>query len=317
MQSTLLKITVMYGDQHAEIKVDKRGSMEELKVAIFSITNIAPEYQLITRDSLVLEDRGNDNQVINFFNDQDFIIVKALAKPFSSYNGDFSEVFTQGFENEIPAPKDQPACSEFLFEDGSCMMVKLINQDNSCMFSSIHYAENQNFNSCYYLREHVANIILANPHKFTREVLLKSPQEYADWIMQKNTWGGAIELQILAELIEKEIAVISINPWNIQIFGEEQNYRKRIYLVYNGAHYNMIVRNFSSGNANMDVTIFRAYCKINLDAASQAAHKFMTQNRENEDMVFYCRQCDSTILGKSYATAHGQETRHNQITQCM
>ena len=318
-QNSMLKIAIMYGNQNAAIEVGKRASMEELKVAVFSVTNIDPEYQLITRDNQIFDTNDKEMQLINFFHDEDFILVTALPKPFTSYNGDFSTITNQESKNEFGFSEAEkpPACSEHLFEDGSCMMVKYINPDNSCLFAAIHYAENQKFGSISYLREQVANYIVANPYKFPEQALGRSPDEYVEWIMEKDTWGGEVELIILAEFIEKEIAVINTNPWNHHIFGQGQNYRKRIYLLYNGAHYNLIVRNFSWGPVDMDVTIFRAESETNLNAALQAAEKFMLQNGDNENIVFYCRNCEVTFVGKSKATAHGQETHHSLVTQSM
>ena len=67
----------------------------------------------------------------------------------------------------------------------------------------------------------------------------------------------------------------------------------------------------------MDVRIFRAESETNLNGALQAAEKFMLQNGDNENIVFYCRNCEVTFVGKSKATAHGQETHHSLVTQSM
>ena len=72
-QNSMLKIAIMYGNQNAAIEVGKRASMEELKVAVFSVTNIDPEYQLITRDNQIFDTNDKEMQLINFFHDEDFV----------------------------------------------------------------------------------------------------------------------------------------------------------------------------------------------------------------------------------------------------
>ena len=116
-------------------------------------------------------------QLIILFHDEDFILVTALRRPFASYNGDFSKITNQESKNEIGFSEAEkpPACSEHVFEDGSCMMVKYMNPDNSYLFAAIHYAENQKFGSICYLREQVANHIVANPYKFSEQALGKTP----------------------------------------------------------------------------------------------------------------------------------------------
>lgn len=44
----------------------------------------------------------------------------------------------------------------------------------------------------------VADAITANPFEYNEAILGRSPEAYANWILQKNSWGGAIELAIFS-----------------------------------------------------------------------------------------------------------------------
>jgi ubiquitin thioesterase OTU1 len=54
----------------------------------------------------------------------------------------------------------------------------------------------------------------------------------------KNTtsWGGQIEVSILSKYYKIEICVVDIQTCRIDRFGEDQNYTKRVFIIYDGIH---------------------------------------------------------------------------------
>ena len=60
--------------------------------------------------------------------------------------------------------------------------------------------------------------------------------------MKDTSWGGQVEVQILSQIYKVEICVVSIEFNYPYYFGQGQNYNKRIYLLYDGIHYDVIVR---------------------------------------------------------------------------
>ena len=46
------------------------------------------------------------------------------------------------------------------------------------------------------LRELAAGIIISNPHKFTTSVLGKTIEDYMEWILKDDSWGGTMSHQI-------------------------------------------------------------------------------------------------------------------------
>lgn len=306
----MMKITVLHDSGQNEIEVHPSDSVSDLKMIVSSVTSIEPDFLYITRQCELIQD--SDYQLVNILLNGDFISVKALPMPLS----EFLKMHPQGspedidkiFEEKIPV-----AVSPYKFSDGSSMIVKNILKDNCCLFSAIHYAETQNSNSSHYLREHVSRYILKNQAKYTKDTLGHTPSDYANWILDPFNWGGEIELIILSEFIQKQIDVICINPFSVQRFGNYSDYRKKIYLLFTGAHYNLIVRNFPDAGEEMDVTIFRNICAENDQAAYEAAEEYRLQHQENEEFQYMCLDCGLEIKGKSNCMAHGQETGHNLV----
>eukprot|EP00798_Chlamydomonas_sp_ICE-L_P014393 gene14393-20395_t len=106
--------------------------------------------------------------------------------------------------------------------DGSaCVVRRTIPADNSCLFNAIGYSMHHSKSKATFLREVVAREVASDPDSYSTAFLGMSNDEYCGWITQRHTWGGGIELAILAKHYGREI-----NAWNIEaikghVFGEE------------------------------------------------------------------------------------------------
>ena len=106
---------------------------------------------------------------------------------------------------------------------------RFVDSDNSCLFNSIAYVcDRSNFNemSALKMRQIIINEIRQNQEKYNSVYLGKSNDEYIEYILKPDTWGGAIELQILSEYFQTEIASIDIKSLRIDCYGETNNYTK-------------------------------------------------------------------------------------------
>lgn len=88
-----------------------------------------------------------------------------------------------------------------------------------------------------YMREIIANAVKENTEEFSEAVLGKPNEDYCKWIQNSNSWGGAIEVSILANFYGIEIAVIDTQSGSISRFGEDKDYPHRVFLIYDGIHY--------------------------------------------------------------------------------
>lgn len=55
--------------------------------------------------------------------------------------------------------------------------------------------------------------------------------------MKPESWGGAIEVSILSEFYGIEIAVVDTQNAIINRFGEDKKYGSRVFLLFDGIHY--------------------------------------------------------------------------------
>jgi ubiquitin thioesterase OTU1 len=120
-------------------------------------------------------------------------------------------------------------------------MKKVVPADNSCLFSSIFFALNgrldESGTAAPYMRQVIAQTVANDPEMFSEGILGKPNTDYCTWIQDDKSWGGAIELSILSNHYGFEIAVVDTINAIINRFGEDQHYSLRIFLMFDGIHY--------------------------------------------------------------------------------
>jgi len=55
-----------------------------------------------------------------------------------------------------------------------------------------------------------------------------------------SAWGGMPELKALCMFYKAEFAVVVISDVEVLLFGKGKGYSKRVYVLYDGTHYNLI-----------------------------------------------------------------------------
>lgn len=133
---------------------------------------------------------------------------------------------------------------------------RFVDSDNSCLFSSIGYLiDNKNFSETtkYQYRQLLVNYLEDNN---VEAGMLEIPKEdYIENIQNPSTWGGAIELKLFSDMLQIEIASIDVQSNRVDIFGQDKNYPQRIYVLYNGVHYDPLVMAYTE-DLNDDITSF-------------------------------------------------------------
>lgn len=66
-----------------------------------------------------------------------------------------------------------------------------------------------------------------------------SPSEYISTITKPTTWGGAIELQILADHYKTEITSLDVETGRVDRFSPTSEFSNRVFLIYSGIHYDV------------------------------------------------------------------------------
>lgn len=145
--------------------------------------------------------------------------------------------------NESRVAKDTTPRShvEDPFDCPGILMKQIVPADNSCLFTSINFVLNgrvdESNKAAPMMRQLVAETIKADKHQYDEAILGKPVEEYCVWIQDDNSWGGAIELSILANYFGVEIAVVDTINAIINCFGEDQQFPHRVFLLFDGIHY--------------------------------------------------------------------------------
>ena len=195
-----------------------------------------------------------------------------------------------------------------------------VDADHSCLFTSIAYLtdrKNFNENSSSIYRNMIVDYLLNNNFD---ETLLDSPlEEYINDIANPSKWGGGIELKIFSEIFKIQIGVVDVQTNRIDIFGQDKDYSSRIYVLYNGIHYDPLVMNFDeTSEPDSDITLFDSEDD---DIASQFKNliKLYHQKGDFVDLSKFnsleCLDCKEQFINEGNATSHANKKNHWNFKQ--
>jgi len=135
--------------------------------------------------------------------------------------------------------------------------------------------------------------------------------EYTNKIREPFTWGGELELTILAEEFSIEIGVAHVEMMNVYNIGQDKNYQERIYILYDGVHYDALYKK-GSGQSKFPTTDDEVYAQ----AFQAAAAVNSTGGYYNSyTCSLYCDICGMVFKGEEGITDHSLKTRHAAYTQ--
>jgi len=190
---------------------------------------------------------------------------------------------------------------------------RVIPADNSCLFNAVARAlEGGAMDRAQQLRETVAALVLSDPVRWTEaELDGRSPDDYADWIQDDQHWGGGIELAVLSEHYGTEIAAFDCQSGRVDIFGQGRGYRQRAMLIYDGIHYDLLVKQlFDGAPSTLDVTLFDV-ADEDAVAKAKAVAEEAKQKRQFTDVAGFtlrCNVCQKGLVGMQQAQEHAKQT---------
>jgi ubiquitin thioesterase OTU1 len=118
---------------------------------------------------------------------------------------------------------------------------RIIPGDNSCLFHACAYVlHDKSRSKGRDLRQLCANIVQENPKVYNNAFLGQPNLMYVQWIMDKDTWGGAIELSILSDHYKTEIVAFDTTTMREDHYGENNDYSTRVLIIYTGNHYDAL-----------------------------------------------------------------------------
>lgn len=199
----------------------------------------------------------------------------------------------------------------------STMILRIMPDDNSCLFRAFGTAVLPNMDNMTELRSIVAQNIQQHPEKYSAVVLDQEPDEYCRWIQSQDAWGGAIELDILSRHFELEICSIDVQTCRVDRFNEGRE--TRCILVYSGIHYDTIALSPSEppfehayAPPDFDTKIFEASDDTILAKALELSKILQDRHYFTDTSKFSirCNVCKRTFTGERGATEHAKKTGH-------
>eukprot|EP00746_Dinoflagellata_sp_MGD_P090819 gnl/MRDRNA2_/MRDRNA2_35901_c0_seq1.p1 gnl/MRDRNA2_/MRDRNA2_35901_c0~~gnl/MRDRNA2_/MRDRNA2_35901_c0_seq1.p1 ORF type:complete len:271 (+),score=58.35 gnl/MRDRNA2_/MRDRNA2_35901_c0_seq1:99-911(+) len=146
----------------------------------------------------------------------------------------------------------------------------VIEADNSCLFNSIAYSLSRETPPSV-LRDAVASAISSDPGKWDEFTLAESGKpslEYVDWIRKKDSWGGFIELMVLADHFKVQLCAICIRSLRVEYFPydpDSKGLRHRAFVLFDGIHYDAVIGRAAAGGG--EVLLFGVKDELSLNKA--------------------------------------------------
>jgi ubiquitin thioesterase OTU1 len=187
---------------------------------------------------------------------------------------------------------------------------KDIPADNSCLFNAINFAINHNADSPELIRGIISSEIKSNPTEYNAAVLDKDPEDYCNWILKGDSWGGGIELSILSKFFQVQIGVVDIQHITIEYFGD---YSNCIYLLYNNIHYDVFYK-----EENGEITGVFDSKDTKVKEEIMEVCKELKKNEKYVDTQTFslkCMQCGFLMKGQDEVIEHTKKTGHINFNQ--
>ncbi|XP_017042514.1 ubiquitin thioesterase OTU1 [Drosophila ficusphila] len=195
------------------------------------------------------------------------------------------------------------------------LLKKVVPADNSCLFTSIRFVLNGKVDNegSEMMRHIIAQEVAADPQSYNDAVLGKSNADYCAWIQKADSWGGAIEVSILSNYYGIEIDVVDIQNAIINRFGEDKNFGLRVFLLFDGIHYDPLYMETSQSSA--PATIFPVEELGVYQQAEQLANEAQSSRQYTnvDKFTLRCMQCDVRLVGQVQAQEHAKQTGHQRF----
>lgn len=211
------------------------------------------------------------------------------------------------------------------FAYGGVVSLRVMPDDNSCLFHSVSYAFGKGIYPPTTLRYKVADYIESHRDVYSDAILGRPAAQYCAWIRQDNSWGGSIELNILSELLEVEIVSIQVSKVRMDVFGEDRKHAQRIVVMYSGIHYDTIAATEEKNHSvrQSDKTVFDVVEGLPVredpyvDAAIQVATVMRDRHMYTEEATFaiMCETCRKPLVGSKEANEHAKQTGHTSFVE--
>lgn len=193
------------------------------------------------------------------------------------------------------------------------LQIHKVPDDNSCLFHAISYCMYKDISLSYELRKVVSKEILKNPILYSEVMLEKPNKEYAEWILDKNSWGGAIDIGILSKSMGTAVYVIDMDAIKIEKFNEDE-FDEFIIIMFTGIHYDAIELGNSTTVFNKTNELFSNLVLSGaLKIAEQMKNEGYSFNTQKDKIL--CNVCKKILIGEREVAKHAESTGHVDFGQ--
>ncbi|KAF8163457.1 hypothetical protein B0H34DRAFT_765022 [Crassisporium funariophilum] len=224
-------------------------------------------------------------------------------------------------QRPIPTqPSSSPSQPDHVAVDGSFLVHRIVPDDNSCLFSSVALIFEQSISKAPRMREIIADGIKNDPETYNEAILGMPPSQYIATISKPTSWGGAIELGILAAHYRTEIASVDVETGRIDHFAPAgADGTMRCILVYSGIHYDAAtLAPMVEAPAEWHQTLFPVVRQSAGDsdpilvAAKKLADILRGKKAFTNTSTFdlKCEDCGQGLKGEKGAREHAEQTGH-------
>ncbi|KAL4907615.1 hypothetical protein BDW74DRAFT_147845 [Aspergillus multicolor] len=274
---------------------------------------------------LLLDQTGKHQKLteLAFKLDREQLTISAKDRPWTepATTEDAASVNAQPSPPKLSLSRKQQSVAEdtpkvHSAEHGGIFVLRVMPDDNSCLFRAISKALLPGADTMVELRSAVAETIQDNPDEYSAAILEQAPDDYCRWIKNETSWGGAIELSILSKHFDIEICSVDLGNLRVDRFNEGQS--RRCFLVYSGIHYDTIALSpYENALPEFDTTVFDTSDSLALDKALDVCRLLQEKNYYTDVAAFrlHCNDCGGILVGQQGAKEHTVQTGHRDFSQ--
>jgi ubiquitin thioesterase OTU1 len=135
--------------------------------------------------------------------------VQPAPKPFTAKSMEPDETVVEWPERGGYLGEFAYGCTAHMSAPNFSKVLRVMPDDNSCMFTSVGGAI-PIADPSGILRKEISEYILNHPQEYTKAILGEEPSRYVRRMKEKDTWGGAIELSILSDIYKIQICSVDV-----------------------------------------------------------------------------------------------------------
>merc|ERR1711964_326500 len=130
--------------------------------------------------------------------------------------------------------------------------------------------------------------------------------------------GGFIDMAILSEYLGVQICSVCVRSLRVDFFPNEPQTDARIFLLYDGIHYDCVLARNAKDQNNLSASVFSPTDEMALNKAVAVALDLQEKKQftDTANFTLQCQHCWTKLKGEKDAQEHGKATGHFNFQEC-